>query len=158
MANTSGPKLAGAQAILTIDLGALADNWKLIARRAAPAECAAVVKGDAYGIGLEPAVRTLIGAGCRTFFVANANEGARLRAGLGARHDVAIYVLNGLLPGGTIAEEYIEHGLRPVLGSLEELENWRAAGVRAGAKLAAALHIDTGMNRDRKSTRLNSSH
>ena len=60
-----------AGAILTIDLDALAANWRLLRDKVAPAECAAVVKADAYGIGLEPAVAALHKAGCRTFFVAH---------------------------------------------------------------------------------------
>ena len=58
-------------ALLTIDLGALAANWRALRDRAAPAECASVVKADAYGIGIGPAVRALRDAGCRTFFVAH---------------------------------------------------------------------------------------
>ena len=70
---------AGEVALLTIDLGALAENYRLLAERAAPAECAAVVKADAYGLGLEPVMRKLLAAGCRTFFVATAGEAQRAR-------------------------------------------------------------------------------
>ena len=56
--------------VLTIDLGALVANWRLLQARAGGAECAAVVKADAYGLGIEPVVRALGTAGCRTFFVA----------------------------------------------------------------------------------------
>ena len=82
---------------------------------------AAVVKGDAYGIGLEPAALALAEAGCHTFFVALPEEGQRLRA---AVRDAAIYVLDGLIPGA--AETYA--AIRPPAGSrlLPEIEEWAA--------------------------------
>ena len=67
---------------LTIDLGALADNWRIMRARAGGAECGAVVKANAYGIGIEKAVPALAAAGCRTFFVAHLSEGIRVRAEL----------------------------------------------------------------------------
>jgi alanine racemase len=123
--------------ILTIDLGALAENWRLIRDRGRGAECGAVVKANAYGLGIEHAVPALARAGCRTFFVAHLNEGKRVRA---VAPDAAIYILNGLLPGSTSV--YAAHDLRPVLGSREEIAEWAEAGGRL-----AALHVDTGMNR-----------
>jgi alanine racemase len=127
-------------ATLTIDLGALAANWRLLRDRSSAAECAAVVKADAYGIGIEPAVGALGRAGCRTFFVAHLSEAARVRAVV---PEAVIYVLNGLQPG--TAARYRELGLRPVLGSMPEIREW--AEFCGGTKLPAALHVDTGMNR-----------
>lgn len=123
--------------ILTIDLGALADNWRLIRDRGAGAECGAVVKANAYGLGIEQAVPALARAGCRTFFVAHLGEGKRVRA---IAPDAIIYILNGLLAG--TASVHAAHNLRPVLGSREEIAEWVAAGDRP-----AAIHLDTGMNR-----------
>ena len=67
------------QSILTIDLGALAENWRRLADRARGAECAAVVKADAYGLGIAPVARALLDEGCKTFFVAHLREGEILR-------------------------------------------------------------------------------
>ncbi|HEX5868272.1 MAG TPA: alanine racemase, partial [Beijerinckiaceae bacterium] len=55
----TGPPAREAGGLLTIDLDALAANWRLLRDRAHGAECAAVVKADGYGIGLEPAARAL---------------------------------------------------------------------------------------------------
>lgn len=129
-------------AALTIDLGALADNWRTLRDRAAPAECAAVLKADAYGTGLEPAARALWGAGCRTCFVAHLSEAARLRATL---PDAVVYVLNGLLPG--TAPRFAELKARPILGSRAEIEEWAAFCALTGQRGPAAIHVDTGMNR-----------
>lgn len=126
---------------LTIDLTALSRNWQSLAARAGRAETAAAVKGNAYGIGVEPAVGALARAGCRTFFVALPDEGLRVRA---AMPDATIYVLNGLATD--LASVHAEATLRPVIGSSGELDEW-AAYRAAGGSGNAALHVDTGMNR-----------
>lgn len=128
--------------ILTVDLAALTANWRDCAARAKPAECSAVVKADAYGIGLEPAGAALAKAGCKTFFVALLDEALRLRT---VAPDAEIYVLNGLNPG--TAGAFLAIDARPVLGSMPEIEEWDGAARAAGKALAAAIHIDTGMSR-----------
>jgi alanine racemase len=137
-----GPPLAEAGGILTIDLGALVANWRELARRSAPAACAAVVKADAYGCGLEPAARALAAAGCQTFFVAHVSEGRRVRAV--AAH-ASVYVLNGLLP--KTAGAYAHDNLRPVICGLDEAAEWNAFCDASGWQGGAALQVDTGMNR-----------
>lgn len=139
---TAGAFPAGAGGLLTIDLGALAANWTRLRDQAGGAECAAVVKADAYGIGLEAAVRTFARAGCKTFFVAHLSEGFRARA---VEPAAVIYVLNGLLPG--TASAYVRPRLCPVLGSREEIAEWAAACRADGHCHPAAIHVDTGMNR-----------
>jgi len=75
--------LAQGQAVLAVDLGALAANWRQLSARARKAECAAVVKADAYGLGIAPVAKALLAEGCRTFFVAHVCEGEILRRVLG---------------------------------------------------------------------------
>ncbi|MFK8251724.1 alanine racemase [Ancylobacter terrae] len=142
MQNDELPRAEEAGGHLTIDLGALAANFRDLAALAAPAECAAVVKGDAYGTGLEASAQALWNAGARTFFVALLGEARRLRAAL---PDATVYVLNGLFPH--TESVYLELGLRPVLGSPEEVDGWGDFCARIGQRLPAALHVDTGMNR-----------
>ena len=107
-----------------------------------PSECAAVIKADGYGCGIEPVARALAQAGCKTFFVADLPEARRARA---AAPDAAIYVLNGLLPGtaATFADLARAAGDRQPgrtrgMGRLLLGQQWRGG---------AALHVDTGMNR-----------
>jgi alanine racemase len=127
---------------LTVDLGAVAANYRTLQKAAPKAEVAAVVKANAYGTGMGPVARRLAAAGCRTFFVADAREGATLRKALAmVLPEATIYVLNGLFPGA--AAHYAAAGLRPVIASRAELAEW----AEAGAPLPAALHFDTGMNR-----------
>lgn len=122
---------------LTIDLAAVVANWRMLAAMVAPAGCAAVVKADAYGLGLEAAGGALHRAGCRRFFVAHLSEGLRLRA---IAPQAEIGVLNGL-PSAAIGPMRAA-GLIPVIGDAAEHAAWREAG--GGAY---ALHVDTGMNR-----------
>lgn len=124
-------------AILSIDTGAIAANWKLLSDLGRGGECAAAVKADAYGLGTEPVVQALARAGCRSFFVAHIQEAIAARKAAPLAH---IYVLNGLPPGSEAI--YQTHRLRPVLGSAGDLGRWHKAG--AGP---AALHVDTGLNR-----------
>jgi alanine racemase len=142
MTEAAGPAEAEAGGILTIDLAAIVANWRALRARAAPAHCAAVVKADGYGCGIEQVASRLANAGCETFFVANLAEARRARA---AAPDAAVYVLNGLLPG--TASAYTVANIRPVLGSIAELEEWRAFRSASGWRGGAALHFDTGMNR-----------
>ena len=128
--------------VLHIDLDALAANWRTLRDNAGGAETAAVVKANAYGIGIEQAVPTLGRAGCRTFFVAHVSEAIRARA---VAPDATIYVLNGLFTG--TCPTYAEFDLRPVLGSFEEIEEWAGFCRAQSQKLKAAIHVDTGMNR-----------
>jgi alanine racemase len=124
-------------ALLTIDTGAIASNWQFLSGLGRGAECAAVIKADAYGLGIEPVAQALARVGCRTFFVAHVQEGVAARRAAPLAH---IYVLNGLPPGSEPI--YQTHRLRPVLGSVGDIARWHKAG--AGP---AALHVDTGMNR-----------
>jgi alanine racemase len=124
--------------VLTIDLAAIVENWRQLAGRAGPAETAATVKADCYGLGMARVAPALAAAGARTFFAATLEEGAALRALLATAH---IYVLNGVAPAG--APEMRRWHLRPCLNSLEQISTWQ----QAGAGRPAALHIDTGINR-----------
>ena len=129
---------------LRIDLGALADNWRELARRVGLGRCGAVVKANAYGVGLSEAAPALWAAGARVFFVAHVNEGLAAREVLPA--EARIYVLNGL-ESGADPKDYAEHGLAPVIGGEEELKRWSAFAARRDRASPSALHLDTGMNR-----------
>jgi alanine racemase len=128
-----------AAAILEIDLAGIVANWWLLARKAAPALCAAVVKANAYGLGAAPVARALMAAGCRMLFVASLDEGVALRQSLGAMPEIA--VLNGPFPGTGM--EFVHHRLIPVLNEPGQIEAWQAAG----GGHPAILHVDTGMAR-----------
>jgi alanine racemase len=120
-------------ATLVVDLDALARNFAKLRAAAAPAECAAVVKADAYGLGVERVAKRLVREGCRRLFVATAGEACELR---GYARDADIYVLEGVREGQ--AETLAAARAVPVLNSLEQIGRWSGRAV---------LQIDTGMGR-----------
>lgn len=133
-----------AGALLTVDLAALAENWRLLKRRARPGcDMGAVVKADAYGLGLEPVARTLKAAGCATFYVAHLDEGVALRAivGAGAR----IVVMHGPNPG--TERDFAAHQLIPVLSTVGQIKNWKNFATAHDVLMESLVQIDTGMNR-----------
>lgn len=146
-AMTASPDLnqvpPGANGVLTVDLDALVANWRKLEKAAVPAECAGVIKADAYGCGVGPVAAALAAAGCKTFFVATLSEARAARAAL--PDTASLYVLNGFFQN--TGEDYAKLNCRPVIGDLNELAEWdvfcRSSGWRGGA----AIHIDTGMNR-----------
>src|SRR6195952_5959885 len=133
---------ATATGVLTVDLDAIVANWRKLEKTAVPAECAAVIKADAYGCGVAPVARALAGAGCKTFFVATLDEA---RAAREAIPSAAIYVLDGFFQN--CGEAYAKIDARPVIGDLNELAEWDVFCRRTGWAGGAAIHIDTGINR-----------
>ncbi|MBE8191108.1 MAG: alanine racemase [Alphaproteobacteria bacterium] len=127
---------------LTIDLSALASNYKtMCAKTTSEAKdksvsIAAVVKADAYGLGLEAVAPALSKAGCVDFFVAQISEALQLR---GLLPDATIYVLNGL---GDTPAIFTKNNLIPCLINIEQIKLWQKAGDNP-----AALMLDIGFNR-----------
>src|SRR5689334_20623687 len=135
--------LATASGVLTIDLDAIVANWRKLEKTAVPAECAGVIKANAYGCGIEPVARALSAAGCKSFFVATLDEARAARAALPS--SAAIYVLSGLFQN--TGDSFARFNCRPVIGDLYELAEWDVFCRRSGWSGGAAIHIDTGMNR-----------
>ena len=133
---------AAAIGVLTVDLDAIVANWRKLEKTAVPAECAGVIKADAYGCGVAPVARALAGAGCKTLFVATPDEARSARA---AVPSAAIYVLNGFFQN--CGDAYAKSDAKPVIGDLNELAEWDVFCRRSGWTGGAAIQIDTGMNR-----------
>ena len=147
MIGERGPSTASdprdrAGATLEVDLDGVVANWRLLAARVAPADCAAVVKADAYGLGAQQVSAALAAAGCKLFFVATLDEGIALRKRLLTSCEIA--VLNGPVPGS--AQEFVFHQLVPVLNEPGQIADW-AEIRRRHDRLPAMLHVDTGMAR-----------
>ncbi|MEP0943503.1 MAG: alanine racemase [Rhizobiaceae bacterium] len=137
---SADPDLAGGR--LTVDLNALVSNWRHLAACADAAQCAAVVKANAYGCGIEAVVKALSRAGCKTFFVAVPEEALRVKR---SAPEATCFVLNGLF--ASAVPTYLKAGLTPILGSVPEVETWVATAAKEGTPLPCALHIDSGMTR-----------
>jgi alanine racemase len=140
-ARIEGPPEAEAGGILKIDLTAIVSNWELLAKRT-DAECAAVVKADAYGCGIDPVTATLKEVGCKTFFVSNLPEAKRVRL---AAPNAVIYILNGFY--ADTGPVFAEIGARPVINNLIEMAAWDAFAAGSNWAGGFAVNVDTGAGR-----------
>jgi alanine racemase len=140
--STTAPAAPETAGMLTVDLAAIVANWQALARQLVTVECAAVVKANAYGLGLKPVAAALAKAGCRTFFVADIAEARIVRS---QARGATIYVLHGFTPDW--GEALIGLKAQPVINSATELAEWDAFASARSWHGGAALHFDTGMNR-----------
>ncbi len=120
---------------LEVNVAAIIRNYQLLASRHAQQKSAAVVKANAYGLGVVPVAQALHQAGCTEFFVATLDEAIELRAALA---QPTIFVFHGARQGEAVL--FAEHRLIPVLNDLGQWQAW-------DAQAPCALHIDTGMCR-----------
>ena len=123
---------------LTIDLAALAANWRALDAKTA-CETAAVVKADAYGLGVSPAAVALAKAGARRFFVAVAEEGIALREAIGPGPMIGVF--SGHMEGDTALIR--DHDLTPMLNTVDQM--LRHAEALPGHRFG--IQLDSGMNR-----------
>jgi alanine racemase len=123
---------------LRLDRDALVANWRWLAAQGGAAVCGAAIKADGYGLGAREVMRHLAAAGCRDFFVATWAEATALMPLAG---DVWLSVLHGAGEADMVAARTLP--ARPVLGSLEQVARWRAAGEGRPCDVM----VDTGMNR-----------
>jgi alanine racemase len=130
--------------VLTIDCGAIAANYRRLQEQLGKARCGAVVKADAYGLGMARIAPALARAGCKDFFVALIDEGVALRALL---PEAWIYVFNGPDGAGGDAGALLQHGLIPALNDPGQIAAYAGAAKAMGTSAPALLNIDTGMAR-----------
>lgn len=136
--------------LLTIDCGALARNWLLLQGRLSKknASCAAVVKANAYGLGVSEVAETLVVAGCKTFFVATLNEAKDLRAIVPSTCRVIVFGgLSHDLTEKGCAQDWRRLGLIPVLFDRADITRWGRFCQQEGRSLPSVLKLDTGMHR-----------
>ncbi len=141
---TSAPR-DRAGAVLTIDLAAIVENWRRLKKLAAKdCDMGAVVKADAYGLGMTQVAQALAMAGCTTFYVAHLDEAVPLRSALGP--NPRIVCMHGPTPGKTEAD-FASHTIVPVLSTPEQIKAWRTFALRADVLMDCFIQIDTGMQR-----------
>ena len=125
-------------ATLTIDLSAIAANWRAL-DKLTECETAATIKADAYGLGVEKVGPALADAGARLFFVALAEEGVRLRRVLGPGPGICVF--SGHMPGD--ADMIRQADLAPMINSVDQL----LTHVEALPGHPFGIQLDSGMNR-----------
>ena len=123
---------------LYIDLTNICSNWSAL-NILSNGSAAAVVKANAYGLGIKEVGISLAKAGARDFFVAIAEEGAELRRAIG--EGPKIYVFSGHMVGDTSLIKSFD--LIPLINSAEQL----AFHAENSAAQSIGIQLDTGMNR-----------
>lgn len=124
---------------LTIDLTAIAANWRALDALSGSGEAGAVVKADAYGLGVAKIAPVLLRAGARRFFVASPDEGAVVRQSIGPGPQ--IFVFSGHMAGDTEVIQDLD--LTPLLNSLDQMTRHFESLPGHGF----GVQIDTGLNR-----------
>lgn len=130
---------------LQIDARALAANWQRMAAACATAEVGAVIKNDAYGLGIAAVAPMLERLGCRNYWVAHWEEALVVRQALGQASASRIMVLHGLQ--GVDPADFVHYGVVPVLAGAHELRAMHGVARRIGQKLPIGVHWDTGLTR-----------
>lgn len=126
---------------LRVHLSRVVDNWRYLNKASGKAECAAVVKANAYGLGALEIALSLHEAGCRTFMLASIAEAEVLRAVL---PEVELGVLSGVQRGDEPL--FVSVNATPVLCSMPMLRRWIEFSSKNTVP-PSALKLDTGMGR-----------
>ena len=124
---------------LSVNLAALRANYNILKAKHEKNNIAAVVKANAYGLGMQAVSLALQAEGCVLFFVATLDEAVELRGYL-PKADIAVF--NGIFAGEE--KTFTEHRIIPVINSLEQglgIRDW-GLGIQK-----YFLHVDTGMTR-----------
>lgn len=144
MLNPLFPHSPSVPLALIIDLEAVAHNYRIFCSTLNKGTiCSAVLKANAYGMGVKEVSLRLYQEGCRHFFVAHLTEAIELKNYVGK--DSFIYILNGLRRGDE--EVYAHYNLIPVLGDPLQIHLWNTFCQKKQQPYKAVLHFDTGMTR-----------
>lgn len=134
------PSQPSARVWLDIDLDKLCRNLARIRERVVPCGVIAVLKADAYGLGVEPIARALARAGVAGFAVAEPREALRL-TGIG----LPVQILGGILPDEIPAT--VAAGVIHPIDSLATARRISAEAGRQGRTVECHFLVDTGMGR-----------
>ena len=133
------------QGFLNISLNKIKSNW-IVLNAASQGKASAVIKANAFGLGMNKIAKSLIEVGCNYFYVANLDEALELRKE-NTSNKVSIAILEGFFEGSEII--YVENNLIPIINNLNQLKRLNDFNVlnKGNQNLKAILNIDTGMNR-----------
>ncbi|MBT5827629.1 MAG: alanine racemase [Alphaproteobacteria bacterium] len=129
-------------ATLYVNLQAVQKNYLTLQQKSFPAKCAATIKANAYGLGVNSILNSLYEVGCRDFFTATLGEAIYLRK---IKEDINIYIFHGLKENE--CDEFFKHNLTPILNSIDEIKIWQNYAKKKRLILSANIHFDTGINR-----------
>ena len=128
--------------VVEVNLARLTENFRAIQAAVAPAAVMPIVKANAYGHGLVPVARHLVGLGATTLGVAFLEEAVALRE---AGVTVPILVMGGVF--GDQIPVFLRHGLALTASSIDKLRHIDETAREMGVTAKVHLKIDTGMER-----------
>ncbi len=136
----SKPKASiASDATLRVNLQRLQENYARLTELSAE-KVGAVVKANAYGLGMAQVSDSLWVVGCRHYFTATIAEALDLRA---LRPDAEIFVMS---PSRDLDVQALQHAsVVPCIYSLQQLQAVVAANLSVSPEIA--LHFDTGIQR-----------
>jgi len=125
---------------LEINLDTLTENYKRIQELVDPLKVTAILKANAYGLGVKKIAETLVKAGVSGFGVAELKEALPL-VGLGK----PVQILGGLLDYEL--PEAVANGIITGITDIETARRISAEAVKQGKTAECHFKIDTGMGR-----------
>lgn len=135
-------------ATLSINTKAICRNWaRLDALSDTSCQTGAVIKANAYGLGMIPISVALYEAGCRLFFAARLHEAISLSQAFAqkAYQGAKIIVFDGMMAGQEDA--FLTHQLIPTINDETQLACAKALAAARGTPFDVSIHIDTAMAR-----------
>jgi alanine racemase len=132
--------LAAPRVWLEVDLAAIQRNFAAVAAAVAPLQVMAVLKANAYGLGMRPIAEALRDAGAAAIGVAELREALAI-SDLG----LPIQILGGLLREEM--PEVVAAGIIAPVGDETAASALAAAAAAQGRQASVAFLVDTGMGR-----------
>ncbi|MDT5093689.1 MAG: alanine racemase [Mycobacterium sp.] len=126
-----------------IDLGAIANNVRVLREHAGSAAVMVVVKADGYGHGATRVAQASLAAGASELGVATVDEGLALR-----RDGITAPILAWLHPPGTDFAPALRADVQIAVSSVRQLSELIDAARQTGVAAAVTVKIDTGLNRN----------
>jgi alanine racemase len=125
---------------LEIDLDTVRGNFLKIRAAAAPAETLAVLKANAYGLGVKPIAKVLLDAGAAGFCAATLEEALFLKS-----FGKPVQILGGVLDSER--EDAVANGLILGITDPDCAQKISAEAVRQNKTAECHFKLDTGMGR-----------
>ncbi len=146
MESYNTPELASA--VMLIDTDAIHHNWQELTKLT-DHRVSAVVKANAYNLGIENVVPTLYKSGCRVFFVATISEALATQGCILAEfHEsmAQVYVFDGVVEQQTCFY-YSDNNITPILNTPKQFDIWLEHTKNSGENYPCAIQLDSGMGR-----------
>ena len=134
---------APSRVTLEVSLGAVAGNFRAVARRVSPLGVVAVLKADAYGLGMPRIAARLGEEGASGIATAELREALAAQEATGGK--IPVGVLGSLMPDEIVPA--VRAGLRIPLSDMDEARAVSAAAVKLGREARCHVALDTGMSR-----------